>query len=108
MAVLKIHYQSPLAHYGLGVVHRKRGHLLSALDHYRASLALDSSGKKGHVWNNLGQTLALLGRPEEGLAFLGHASALVPQDEKLRRDVDRARLSFERAQTAAGKGLVPA
>lgn len=86
--MLSLNFKCAMAHYGLGVVFRKRRELPLALDHYRYSLALDLDGKEGHVWNNIGQTLFLLGREAEGILHLKKAVRINATEAKLRRDLE--------------------
>ena len=75
------------------LVLKRLGRLSEAEQAYRAALA--AGADTAEVNNNLGNVLLLLGRPAEALPYFERAVALEPDNEMLRKNLERTREKVE-------------
>jgi tetratricopeptide (TPR) repeat protein len=82
-----------MAHYNLGDVNLRSGSVEPAIEHFRASLALDSSGARSY--NNYALALIQGHRAPEALALLGRGLARFPSAEPLLKNAALASLELQ-------------
>lgn len=70
------HDRNPILHFGLAWTARRGGHLETAERSYRRALELRPDDDR--VWNNLGNVVAMAGRPDEALKCYEKAIAANP------------------------------
>ena len=72
------HDENPILHFGLAWTARRGGHLETAERAYRRALELWPNDDR--VWNNLGNVVAIAGRPDEALQYYEKAVAANPNN----------------------------
>ena len=82
-----------MAHYNLGDVNLRSGSVEPAIEHFRASLALDSSAARSY--NNYALALIQGHRAPEALALLGRGLARFPSAEPLLKNAALASLELQ-------------